>query len=368
MTRRVCLISLLPLSAAGGGERHSLCVAASAAAAGDECVVFSPEEQPPSQMPLPRRLATRFIETAPNQPHRKMRVLDFRAVLDHLARPDVVLLHQFLSSDLAFDVIANVSSDQTLLFTTLGLEPLRPIFEAIYQASPNHYFIEISRFAAGRSSMFSEQTLAVSGGFWRKDLRDAPSARQRPNYVGAVGRVLPHKGFEITLDALPRAAQLFLVGPMNLDPEYGALLRQRAVGRTIHFLGRLDDEARNQVISECRTVVASSCTTLHTGVKLAQAELLGLVIFEALAQFCLPITSDLPPFAEAMENLGLGGWIYPQRNSGALAQLLNEVQKWETPEFVQWVAQARARMIDQYDWDTYWPRLIASLSELGVDL
>ncbi|MDQ6700975.1 MAG: hypothetical protein M3Z36_12415 [Acidobacteriota bacterium] len=237
MPRRVCLISLLPLSAIGGGERHSLCVAASVAAAGDECAVFSPEEQPLAQMPLPRRLATRFIETAPNHPHRKMRVLDFRAALDHLAEYDAVLLHQFLSSDLAFDVIANVSSDQTLLFTTLGLEPLRPVFEAIYQASPNHYFVEISRFAAGRSSTFSPLTTAVSGGFWRKDLRDVQSPCQRPNYIGAVGRVLPHKGFEITIDALPSAAELFIVGPMNLDHDYDGLLRQRAAGKLVTFPG-----------------------------------------------------------------------------------------------------------------------------------
>ncbi|MDQ6700974.1 MAG: hypothetical protein M3Z36_12410 [Acidobacteriota bacterium] len=102
--------------------------------------------------------------------------------------------------------------------------------------------------------------------------------------------------------------------------------------------------------------------------KLAQAELLGLVILEALAQFCLPIASDLPPFVEVMENLGLGAWIYPQRNSGALAQLLQKVRMWEPSELIQSVTQARERMIDQYDWDTYWPRLIRSLSDLGAFL
>lgn len=368
MARRVCLISLLPLSARGGGERHSLCVAASAVAAGDECVVFSPEEQPSAQMSLSRRLATLFVETTPSYPHRRMRVLEFRGVLDYLAHPDTVLLHQFLSTDLTFDVIGNVSSDQTLLFTTLGFEPLRSLFQEIYQASRNHYFVEISRFAAERSSVFSRQSTSVSGGFWRKDLRNVPSSRQQSNHVCAVGRVLPHKGFEITINALPPDTQLFIVGQMDFDRTYDGLLRQRAAGKNVKFLGALDDEARDQVISECRTVVASSCTTLHTGIKLPQAELLGLVLFEALAQSCLPITSDLPPFVEVMENLGLSDWTYPQRDSGALTQLLQKVQRCETLELAESIARARARMINLYDWDTYWPRLDSSLLELGTNL
>ncbi len=366
MPRRVCLISLLPLSATGGGERHSLCVAASIRAAGDECVLFSPEEQLPAQMPLLRRLATRFVETTPSHPHRKMRVLDFETVLDHLARPDTVLLHQFLASDLAFDVIANVSSDQTLLLTTLGHEPLRPIFEAIYQASPNHYFVEISRFAAERSLVFSQQTMSLCGGFWRRDLRDAPSSRQHADHVAAVGRVLPHKGFETTIDAMSPTAQLFIVGQMDFDLAYVDFLRQRAAGKAIGFLGRLDDDARDQTISRCRALVASSCTTLYTGDKLPQAELLGLVIFEALAQFCLPITSDLPPFVEVMRDLGLSSWIYPQRDSGALAGLLQEVRKLDTPEFARFIAGARERMMNGYDWDTYWPRLVTHLDGLSA--
>ncbi|MDQ6664559.1 MAG: glycosyltransferase [Acidobacteriota bacterium] len=360
MPRRVCLISLLPLAATGGGERYSLGAAASVAAAGDECFVFSPEALCPPQAPLPRRLAARFVEVTPTPPHRRIRALDFRAVLDRIAVADIVLLHQFLTADLAFDVIANSGGSQILLFTTLGNEPLRALFQELYQPSPSHFFVEISRFAAERSRVFSPRAMAVSGGIWREDLRLAPPAAQSADRVCAVGRVLPHKGFEVTIDALPPGTRLSIVGPHDPASPYVEFLRGRAVGKPVEFLGRIDDPDRERILSSCRILVASSSTTLYTGEVLEQAELLGLVIFEALAQCCLPIASALPPFVEAMRNLGLGDWVYPQRDIAKLGELLRAAQALGSSEFLRIIDDARAELPRHYEWDTYWTRVTAA--------
>lgn len=361
MRRRVCLVSLLPLTATGGGERYSLAAAAAVAATGDECFVFSPEASDPSRAPLRERLATRFVEVAPTPPHRRIRALDFRAVLDRLSAADFVLLHQFLTSGLTFDIVANVSGNQRLLFTTLGNEPLRTLFRELYQPSPNHLFVEISRFAAERSRVFDDRAISVSGGIWRKDLRNAPSESQASDSVCAVGRVLPHKAFEIAIAALPPGMRLSIVGPHDLSSAYFEFLRERAAGRPVAFHGRVDDSERERILSDCRILVASSSTALYNGESREQAELLGLVIFEALAQFCLPIVSALPPFVEAMRNLGLSDWVYPQRDTVALGELLRVAQALTHSEFTRTVGHAREELTRTYLWDTYWTRVCFEL-------
>lgn len=357
MARSVCLISLLPLSATGGGERFSMSSAEAVAASGDACEVFSPENMLPHHAPLQQRLDARFVQVDARTPHHRLRTLDYRAVLNVAARSEVILLHQFLASDLVFDLIANVCSDQELLFTTLGYEPLRELFADLYQPCRNHHFIEISDFAAQRSKVFGKQAFGVAAGVWRADLRELCPVKA-PGGICALGRVLPHKGLEVTIEALPAGMHLSIVGPSTLDPAYTGFLRQRAAGRLVDFMGRVDDRTRLEILARSRVLVASSCTTLHTGQVLEQAELLGLVIFEALAQFCLPIVSDVPPFREVMSGLALQDWIYPQRDSGALRQLLVRAGH---ADLYPLILDAREQLLGRFDWDTYWSRVCRCL-------
>lgn len=363
MKRRVCLISLLPLTVEGGGERYSLSTAASIVAAGDHCRLFSPLRVEGTQRRIDERLDSTFLELRPEPPHTTMRQGSFRTVLDALTAVDVAVVHQYCAADYTIDVIANVASDQSLVLTNLGSEEMAAVFEAVYQASPNHLFAEISDFAAARSRKYGGRVAGITGGIWRRSLDRHWPTDQAPGGVCAVGRMLPHKGFEVTIDAIAEGMELAIVGPSGANVAYDRMLEERAAGKAVEFLGHVDDSAKAATIRRCRTLVASSCTRLYDGTEIPQAELLGLVIFEALAHFALPITSDLPPFLEVMEKLGLAGHVYRQRDSGQLRQMLGDVRHLDREVLAGTVESARERMGLAFAWDDYWERVLVRLDE-----
>ena len=69
-------------------------------------------------------------------------------------------------------------------------------------------------------------------------------ARRRAPCSGRVlyvGRVMRHKGIDVLIDALPPRMGLDVVGRVY-DPEYAALLRERAEGRDVRFVHDASDE------------------------------------------------------------------------------------------------------------------------------
>ena len=145
---RTVLISLYSLSDIGGGERYTLNTIRSIQAGGDECTAYA-VVIPCSYQPYHLRLATKFVRVVAKEPHEFHEVVTLKDLVIEIARYDAVVIHQYLSSDIIFELVANCASDQVVLFTNLGHEPLSQDFETCFQpSSPYACSTPVKRTAA----------------------------------------------------------------------------------------------------------------------------------------------------------------------------------------------------------------------------
>ena len=165
MPREVAVVSLYPLNTLDGDERYTFSVAQAIRTAGDNCQLYARSKCGPYVLTAEERLDTAFSRFAADE--RSAGDISCRELLCKLADFDIVWIHEFLSSDIVFDLICAVASDQCLLFTNPGHEPLAPRFRAFYCHAKNHFFVEISKDAADRSRRFGPQSLAVAGPVWQ---------------------------------------------------------------------------------------------------------------------------------------------------------------------------------------------------------
>lgn len=354
---RIALVSLYPLNSFGGGEFLTLNTLKAVASTGAQCRLYAVKDIFPGPKPLAVRLQADFLRVFDSEQREPPAPLKFRDLLAQCAEFDTIWVHQYLSNDLIFDLLANVSSDQTLLLTNHGHEPLREFFGQLYQASPNHWCVEVSDFSKERAT-YSRQRAGVSAAVWR---RECESRQENPRpfrrRACVVGRLLPHKGVEVTIAGLPGDFELNIVGGLDSDTGYSDHLRKTAAGKRVQFLGAQDESSKRRVLAESDVLIASSCETLYNGQRIEQAELLGLVVIEAVAAGVQPITSDIRPFREVMEKLGLEDFTYPQRDSAALEQTLRRYESFSTERQMELRARARERMQRHFLFDDYWHRV-----------
>ncbi len=355
---RIVLISLYPLSDIGGGERYTLNTIRAIQAGGDECTAYA-IVSPSSHQLYHLRLATKFVRIIADEQPKFEEVVTLRDLEIEIAKYDAVVIHQFLGSGIIFDLIANCASDQMVIFTNLGYEPLSRDFETCFQPSPNCWFIEISDFSARRASKFSKQARSISAALWRAEIspfRPPQDVNGFGTRLCSVGRILSHKGLEVTIAGIPEDCELVVVGP-QYDKDYWRFLQSRRGRKSITFAGALSDTNKREIVMEADALIASSHHRLYNGQVVEQAELLGLVIFEALALNTLPITSNIAPFREVMAKLGLADLLYEESDPESLRQRIEYFRSLSSIQLAARLEHARQEMIRHYLWDDYWARV-----------
>jgi len=352
--RDVLVLSLCPLSTMGGGETFTMNVSLSARAAGDHVHVAAPVALPPMQASFAERMAWPMLALHGDGRSAPVPTTWCR-LLEEMGRYDVIAVEQFLASDMVFDVVAAADGTQRVIFTSLGYEPLLDLFTVFYQPAPNHRVLSISQFAADRLSRRGLPSEHAYAGVWASEIQPPVAGASRPARFSLVGRVLPHKGYEVAIDALTADEQIVHVGQPGL-PEYRAFLNRRAAGKQVAFEGILDESGRRGAVRSTRALIACSRDVLHDGVRIEQAELFGLVVLEAVASGVLPVTSDIPPFVEVMDGMSLSEWVYPQGRSDALRVLLDRVKVMPQAEYVATVRRAQQAVRERFTWEGYWRR------------
>jgi glycosyltransferase involved in cell wall biosynthesis len=355
---RIVLISLYSLSDIGGGERYTLNTIRSIQAGGDECAAYA-VVTPCSYQPYHLRLAAKFVRIIAEEPPKFQEVVTLKDILFEIARYDAVVIHQYLSSEIIFELVANCASDQVVLFTNLGHEPLSLDFETCFQPSPKCWFIEISDFSARRAARFSKQARSISGGLWHAEIspvqppRDVNGSGRR---LCSVGRILAHKGFEVTIAGMPKDCELIVVGP-QYDKDYWRFIKSHQGGKMVTFAGAVSESRKREIVMEADALIASSHHKLYDGREIEQAELLGLVIFEALALSTLPITSNVASFREVMSKLDLTDLLYEAGQAESLRQRIEYFRSLSAAQLAARLDHARQQMVKHYLWDDYWARV-----------
>jgi glycosyltransferase involved in cell wall biosynthesis len=356
---KVAIISLLPVSATGGGESYTLNCAISVSLTGAECDLISPCEGGfcgDSSNSRLNRLFNRSLFANGKLLHTKQE--NFRQVLSGLPDCRYIWIHQYLASKSVFDILVNTHPKQIILFTNLGFEGNAVDFWIRYGKVPNHLFVEISKYSADRTKKHTNNVTYVYAGVWQKQLErlSNTSMPQEARFV-SVNRVLPHKAIEITIDALLENDSLVVIGPDNLDAQYENFLKVKSQGKRVERIGEVSADMRNSIVSNSTALVASSSTITYRSQKLEQSELLGLVLLEALLNNTIPISSSQPALEEVMNALDLNDFVYPERNSLLLRNKMKLVNSLSKDDYIEIINKARILLEEKFLWNDFWPRI-----------
>jgi glycosyltransferase involved in cell wall biosynthesis len=364
----------MPLDVVGGGERFTLHTHRSALACGEAVDLWCDAGGNPQLEPHQRRMTHPYhkVSHIGGKPV-PIETVTLRELLRRQADYATVVVHQHLVNASTLDILSAAPPRQKIFLTSLGAEPISELFAKAYEQHSGVEIVEISRYAAERVAARGMRASCLSAGVWRADVASPTPRPASPELrTIAIGRLLPHKAFEVAVDAvagLDPSVSLTIVGPSSGDAEYERYLGTM-VGRSrnCHVAGYLDDAARIAALARADVLLANSAHLTYTGKRLDQPELLGLVIMEAIAHGVLPIASDIPSFREICEHLGLERWLYPERDSAALRDLLLAVQALSPSQRCRIVRDAAERLAHGYLWDDYWLRLTTRNSASPVAL
>jgi len=365
---KVLIYSLFPLNSFGGGEFYSINSALSIAHAGDTVDLYCPESQFEDDIlhynSIKGNQITSVIINGEIDTKRK---ISFQELVNKISEYDIIWFHQYLSNCGIYPLLAVTTSDQKVFFTSLGHESIKKQFIDIYQPSPRHFFIEISPAAAKRTKAAfpaSKNIISLSGGLWEDEIISETFRSQktyRSHEVISVGRVLPHKGFESTIGALPDNCKLTIVGPVNKQSDYYQHLKSLSADKNIFFTDKISNIEKIQRISEADILVAASTCKLYNGVTIDQAELLGLVLLEAVAINVLPVASDIPSYRDIMIDLGLEEFVFKQSDVGDIRKIIQKALALNQEKKHELLRIAKYKLFEKYRWENYWERILTSV-------
>jgi glycosyltransferase involved in cell wall biosynthesis len=354
---RVAVLSLFPISTTGGGESYTINCAKSVSLDNIECDLISPVDQGFTSDRSPNRFNQLFFhQTLLNRKCTTSYNLLLSQVLENIPTYDCVWIHQYLASPSVYDILANTHIDQQIIFTNLGYEENYYDFWARYSMMQNHLFLEISEFAAKRVKKHTDNVDYIYSGIWENAIDSYEYQAKRKGSFVSVGRVLPHKGFEIAIDALPSNSELTIIGPFQED-HYLNYLKMKSKSKQVNFIGRIIDSEKNSIIANSISLIANSVTITYQSQKFEHSELLGLVILEAIANHTLPIASDQSALREIMRALGLENLVYKQRDIKDLRAKINLVSQFNEEQYDKMVQQSLHILRENFLWDSYCKRL-----------
>ena len=206
-----------------------------------------------------------------------------------------------------------------------GEDPLvlhTPDLARVYDA-----FHAQSQFAVSCFSAFDVSVQVVPGPLDSDTYIPDPGQERDRCRVLAVGRILPHKGFERIVRCLPNSLALTIVG-QSYDEPYYACLRELARGKAVSFETDLDDAAVRDRLHRAGLFVHASTHFDYRGWYTPKPELLGLAPLEAIACGLPTLVSNAGALPELAQLPGC--WCFADDTE--LAKLLVSHARGELPQ------------------------------------
>lgn len=178
----------------------------------------------------------------------------------------------------------------------------------------------------------------------------SPPPGDGPRSIGClfVGRLLPHKGVDVLVEALPADIETEIIGPAP-DARYLADLHALAVGKRVRFRHDCDDSALVAAYRDANVVVLPSVCTDRYGGHSNVPELLGQTLLEAMASGAATIASDAASLPEIVEH-GVSGVIVGQRDVAGLRAALERLHH-DRDEARRLGRNGRARVLERFTWN-----------------
>ncbi len=181
------------------------------------------------------------------------------------------------------------------------------------------------------------------------------------------GRLLPHKGVDDLIKALPRDLKLELIGHV-FDDRYLDALRKIADGKQIFFRHDCNDDQLIDAYRRSLCVVLPSVYRTMYGEETTTPELLGQTLLEGMACGAPVICTRVASMPEIVQD-GVTGFIVPPNDPPALAERICWLR--DHPSEARKMGHAgRGRVLDKFTWPavvrrcltiyentfaTYWP-------------
>ena len=335
----------------GGGERYPLnlsrgVVESSGGAYSVDLISFGPKSR---SYPLGPGLTVKVLAVA-RPPLNPLDVVswDLPAAI---AEADLIHVHQAYTrcSEMAYLVAKQqgkpiVVTDHGGTTSTLGT--------SIGSLELADHIVSNSKFGA---SLYRTSTpiTVIKGGV--DGAHFTPPRRRKPrDRVLYVGRLLPHKGIDQLITALPAELPLTICGrPYN--PQYFALLQGLAAGKDVTFVTDADDDAILELYRRAWANVLPSVYRDYYGHTHLCPELMGFTLLEAMACGTPAVCSNVAGMPEYVLD-GQTGFVFddlPMLTDRLLA-LAND------PALVERLGrQARRQVEQEYDFRVAGTRMIS---------
>jgi glycosyltransferase involved in cell wall biosynthesis len=220
--------------------------------------------------------------------------------------------------------------------------------------------LALSEFATSFYPELAARTRVIGGGVDVERFRSDGGPRRRE--VVYVGRLLPHKGIDVLIEAMPPDVPLRVCG-RTLDPAYRELLGRLAHGKQVIFEESPTDAQVLDAYRRARVAVLPSVEhSPHRDVA-PKSELLGLVLLEAMACGTPVVCARTGPMPEIVRE-GETGYVVPPNDAGALGQRIRELldggRRWDA------MSEAGAAWVrSEHTWDRVAQRALRAYDELG---
>jgi glycosyltransferase involved in cell wall biosynthesis len=203
---------------------------------------------------------------------------------------------------------------------------------------------EYSRKISGQES--KSEAHVILGGVDSEKFSPDKSVAREP-VVLFVGRLLPHKGVDDLIKALPREMALMIIG-QPYDQKYLEELHRRSAGKPVTFIHDSDDVTLLEAYRKAMCVVLPSVYKNIHGTETRVPELLGQTLLEGMACGTPAICTDVASMPEIVEDR-VTGFIVPPNDPTALGQKLEWLR--DHPEAANAMGQAaRQRVLEKFTW------------------
>jgi glycosyltransferase involved in cell wall biosynthesis len=266
------------------------------------------------------------------------------ALFDYLQSADVVHCHQIHATASIMAAEFCRRSGKRVFVTDLGGGPSGEMSFAHDELFDAH--LHISEYSQRLWENSRTRSVLISGGV---DAEKFHPADNRPGDFRAVfvGRILPHKGVDVLIDALPDDMQLDVIGH-RYDDRYFADLELRAAGKSVSFNTDLTDDALPEAYRRSSCVVLSSVYRTMYGDESFAPELLGQTLLEGMASGLPAICTDVGAMPEIVTREA--GFVARGGDVGDLREKLLFLR--DNPQIADTMGRAaRARAVEKFSWN-----------------
>jgi glycosyltransferase involved in cell wall biosynthesis len=211
-----------------------------------------------------------------------------------------------------------------------------------------------SRRVAGHDDF--PRARVILGGVDTVKFAPDPAVPREPTVL-FVGRLLPHKGVNDLVEALPPGLALELIG-RPYDDRFAADLRRLAAGKDVRFRHDCDDAELVRAYRRALCVVLPSVYKGLYGQETRVPELLGQTLLEGMACGTPAVCTDVASMPEVVAD-GVTGFVVPPNDPAALRAKLLWLRD-HPAEAAALGRAARRRVEDRFAWPAVVRRCLAA--------